>query len=115
MNLFENAIKYSDSDTRITITPHGQKRTGNLIIEVTSTGCGFDQDEREKIFELGYRGQAAQDIKASGTGLGLFICKRILEIAHGATIEAEYSAATKNTIFRMRFPKHSIGEAYVER
>lgn len=114
MNLFDNAIKYGDSDTRITVTPHAQKRTGNLIIEVSSIGCGFDPDEREKIFGLGYRGRAAQEIKASGTGLGLFICKRILEIAHDTTIEAEHSQTTRKTTFRIRFPNHSIGDPYVE-
>jgi len=114
MNLFENAIKYGDAETRIAVTPHAQKRTRNLIIEITSIGCGFDPDEREKIFELAYRGAAAQQITASGTGLGLFICKRILEIAHNATIEAEYSPTTRRTTFRIRFPNHWIGDAYVE-
>jgi len=114
MNLFENGVKYSDNDTRVLVKPHGQKHTGHLLVEIENIGCGFEQDEKERIFELGYRGLAAENIKSTGTGLGLFICKRILEIAHGANIEAEHSPTRRRTLFRIRFPQYTLGEDYVK-
>jgi signal transduction histidine kinase len=108
MNLFDNGIKYSDPDTRITITPHGQRETGNLLVDVESVGEGFEPEEKEHIFDRGYRGAAAKAVKASGTGLGLFIGRRILADAHGATIEAGYSRKTRKSLFRIRFPKYRI-------
>jgi signal transduction histidine kinase len=115
INLFDNGVKYSDPGTQVLVTPREQKKTGNLIIEVESQGCKFDSSEKEQIFDRGYRGQAAKDMRASGTGIGLYICRRILERAHGATIEAECSATTGKAVFRLRFPSFTIGEPYVKR
>jgi signal transduction histidine kinase len=114
INVFDNGVKYSDQDTKITVTPHAQSHTGHLLVDIESTGVGFPFEERERIFERGYRGSAAQEIKASGTGLGLYICRRILEVAHNATIEAEYSPKTRKTLFRIRFREFEIGEPYGE-
>ena len=45
MNLFDNAVKYSYEKTEVLIRPWSQKKTGYLIVEVTSTGIGFWPDE----------------------------------------------------------------------
>jgi len=110
LNVIDNCIKYSHPDTTISIETRVQKKTGQLIIEVHNDGVGFENEERNKIFELGYRSQAAMDRKASGSGIGLFICKRIVELVHQGTIEAEHSSRTSKTTIRMRFPKYKIGE-----
>jgi signal transduction histidine kinase len=115
INIFNNGVKYSDENSEILVTPRPQHRTGYFFVEIESQGCKFDQSEREKIFELGYRSEAARAVRASGTGLGLFICRRILELAHSATIEAEVSAATGRTMFRLRFPSFDLGEPYVRK
>jgi signal transduction histidine kinase len=108
INLADNCIKYGDDGSKIIITPRVQKKTGGLIVEIKGCGIGFDNDEKDKLFELGYRGQSALDSKASGSGIGLYICKRIILIAHSGEIEAEYSHKTRETIFRLRFPKYGI-------
>lgn len=107
-NLFENAVKYGDRDREIWIRPHPQKRTGNLIVEIENTGPGFAPHEREAIFERGARGKAAQEIWASGSGIGLFICREILDVGFRATIEAEHSKALRKTTFRIRFPEYQL-------
>lgn len=109
MNLFDNAVKYSDRETNVTVTPHANKKK-ELLIDVENQGIPIENEERERIFERGYRSKAAKDMRASGTGLGLFICRRILEDAHGASIEAEYSRKTGKTLFRVRFRSYGLGE-----
>lgn len=103
MNLFDNAIKYADEGSQVRVVPWIQKKTGDLILEITNTGVGFANDETSRLFELGYRGTEAKKVVASGTGLGLYIVKRILEDVHNATIEAEHSKKLGETTFRMRF------------
>jgi len=107
-NLFENAVKYGDSDSRVHISPHLQKRTGSLIVEVTNKGEGFEFEERYSIFLRGYRGDSARERVASGSGLGLYLCHEILEAAFGASIEGEHSKARRETTFRIRFPRFTI-------
>jgi signal transduction histidine kinase len=111
MNLFDNGTKYSEANSHIVVDVHPQKSTNDLIIEVKSRGLGFDFDEREKLFEAGYRGRHAGSVRASGTGLGLYVCRRILEDAHGAMIEAEHSSSTRTTCFRLRFKAFTIARA----
>lgn len=112
MNLFDNAVKYSDEETVVNVRPHSQRETGQLLVDVESTGIGFEHEERNRIFDRGYRTAEAREIKASGTGIGLYICRRILEDGHAATIEAEYSKKNRQALFRIRFPEYSLGEEY---
>ena len=113
-NIVENGVKYSDEGSKIQIQAHPQKHTNHLLVEVTNYGPGFDANELQDIFKLGFRGAEAQKIKASGSGIGLFICKQILDL-HDAPIEAEYSAKTRLTLFRIRFPSFRIDEERTEK
>jgi signal transduction histidine kinase len=106
MNIIDNSIKYCTPNTTVSITPRVQQKNNQFIIEIINMGIGFDFDEKEKIFTLGYRANNAGEIKASGSGIGLHICKRIMEEAHCGSIEAEHSNTKKRTIFRLRFPKY---------
>src|SRR5262245_2329790 len=110
-NLFENAVKYGHEDTQVTVKVHGQKSTGELLVEVVNKGPGFDHSDRERIFERGFRGENAKNVIASGSGLGLYICREILDAAFGARIEAEHSPKLAETIFRIRFPAFRIDES----
>jgi signal transduction histidine kinase len=114
-NLFENAVKYGDRDREVWIRAHPQKKSGQLIVEVENIGPGFEPHEREAIFERGVRGQAAQGIWASGSGIGLFICREILDVGFGASIEAEHSRTHRKTTFRIRFPEYQLKTADEER
>ena len=105
MNLFDNAVKYSDEGTQVRITPRKQKKTGGLIVDVQNRGLGFGYSDNDKLFEVGFRGDEARDRIASGTGLGLFICRRIMEDIHSGSITAEHSRKTRTTTMRLRFPE----------
>lgn len=75
-NLLENANKYSPRDKPITI-----ELSVNSIISlvVTDEGPGIPEEEKKAVFEKFYRIGNEQTRKTQGTGLGLFICKKIVE------------------------------------
>lgn len=107
INLFDNAVKYSDEGTRILVGARVQKHTGILIVEVENTGLGFGNIERMRLFDIGFRGEQSRRHTQSGSGLGLYLCKEILAI-HNATIEAEYQTVQRLARFRIRFKEHRI-------
>jgi signal transduction histidine kinase/DNA-binding response OmpR family regulator len=75
-NLLSNAFKYTESgEIRITATEQDSK----LSISVSDTGIGIPQEEQEKIFERFYQ----SDNQHSGSGIGLSLVQRLVELHHG--------------------------------
>lgn len=103
MNLFDNAVKYSDPGSRVVVRSRVQKKTNDLIVEVENTGVGFHNSDRDRIFELGVRAAEAESHTSAGSGLGLYICRRILEDVYMARIEAEHNVEARVTTIRIRF------------
>ncbi len=85
VNLLENALKYSPADTDIAINASLLDGT-TAVIEVADRGAGLQQEELQQLFDKFYRGKSA--LQSAGTGLGLTICKGIVQ-AHGGTISAK--------------------------
>lgn len=104
MNLFDNATKYSDESTRVNVTTAAHS-DGSLSVVISNFGIGFSGTEREKIFELSYRSASAKASKALGSGLGLFICKKIMRDIIGGSIAAEHNNQTRETKFTLKFPQ----------
>jgi len=77
INLVENARKYGAADGRPTIVVDPDDR--QVRISVIDHGIGIPEQERERIFERFYRGSNAQRVTDTGLGLGLYICRRIVE------------------------------------
>ena len=84
-NILDNAAKYSEPHTAITISGHGDKKT--VVLTVADEGPGIPLADRDKVFDMFYRVRAGDGQKA-GTGLGLAICRGILE-AHRGSIAVE--------------------------
>ncbi len=82
VHLLENAAKYSGPDTPIRVT--AETKNGTLTTSVADRGAGIDDFEQSLIFEKFYRGRN-QRAQVHGTGMGLAICKAIVE-AHGGRI-----------------------------
>jgi signal transduction histidine kinase len=80
-NLVENAVKY----TRSGVLPEVELRTeaGEAHIRVTDRGVGVPAEERERIFDRFYRATNVQGTSDTGIGLGLYICRRIVEAHDG--------------------------------
>lgn len=95
-NLLMNALKYSKGYKKIKIVA---KRKGNiLVISVIDNGIGIPVDQREKIFEPFYRIEDGKSPIVRGSGLGLSICKAIIQTLNGAIrVEGEYGKGSNFT------------------
>ena len=82
-NLIENAIKYSPKAA--TITAVLKREQFHVILQIKDQGAGIPANEKKKIFQKFYRIGNEETRTAQGTGLGLFLCKKIAA-DHGATI-----------------------------
>ncbi len=100
-NLLTNAIRYNrDGGTvRIGITTNAE----GTVIRVSDTGVGIPAEELPHIFDRFYRVDKARSRADGGSGLGLSICKTIVE-AHGGTIHVTSQPGT-GTTFEVRLPK----------
>jgi signal transduction histidine kinase len=102
MNIFDNGVKYGLQQSMIEVEDWIQKNSNDLIITISGASIGFSPDE--DIFGLGIRGHQATQVLASGTGLGLHVCKLIVENVFGGKISAQHVARTKMTTFEIRLP-----------
>ena len=102
INLISNAIKFSGSEARIYI--QSMVNGDNARISVRDEGIGISEEDREHLFSSFFRGKNAINIQ--GTGLGLHIVKRYLDLLNG-TIEIK-SELDKGTEISFSIPvKHS--------
>lgn len=96
-NLLDNALKYTRSGGKVTLT--AKKDDGFVVFSVADTGTGIPAEALPRIFERFYR-VPGQDQEIKGAGLGLAIAREIVE-AHGGTITAE-SKVGEGSIFTFR-------------
>lgn len=82
-NLLSNAVKYSPDGGTVTVRAHSSGQT--MTCHVTDTGIGITEEERGQIFTRFFRAESARRSAISGIGLGLAICKTIIE-NHGGSI-----------------------------
>ena len=94
-NLLGNAIKFCE--TGDTITLRAERRDGDVLIAVSDTGPGIPRNELDKIFEA-YRTIEHARHGRTGTGLGLYITKGIVE-RHGGRIWVESELGAGTTFF----------------
>lgn len=99
INLIENAIKFSDQGGSISIL---LKQTDNHVeVEIADNGMGMDEETQQRIFERFYQGNASHSVE--GSGLGLSIVKRILDLSNGE-IQAK-SSLNHGTAFLVKLPR----------
>ncbi len=79
LNLLSNALKYSPEDTIVKLIT--QNHDGKLILKVMDSGMGIPKEEQHKMFSRFFR--ASNTIGIDGTGLGLTIVKRYLDLMGG--------------------------------
>ena len=97
-NLLVNAINHSRRGDRIEIVLESQGLF--QIVKILDTGSGLKPEEFPHLFERFYQGQG--DRQAKGTGLGLYLCRQIVE-AHGGTIWAE-NRYPRGALFGFKLP-----------
>jgi signal transduction histidine kinase len=97
-NLINNASKYAPGST---VTFHLEEEGGNAVIKVIDDGPGIDPEHLERIFQRFFRVPETR-MAARGSGLGLYICRKIVT-AHQGSIHAE-SQPGKGTTFIITIP-----------
>jgi PAS domain S-box-containing protein len=96
-NLVENAIKFSKEGGEITVT--GGFGNETIFIQVIDKGCGISQEDCLKVFDKYYQVSHIPESNRSGTGLGLYIAKQIIEAHKGSiTVSSQIGVGSTFTI-----------------
>jgi two-component system sensor histidine kinase KdpD len=99
--LIENACKYSKQGSTVTIEM--EQQADSVVVKVSNNGSSIPSDERSRIFERFYRGAEAKR-STSGSGLGLFVARKIA-LAHGGALELEAQDRPNESItFCLKLP-----------
>ena len=85
LNLISNAIKFSDCDTDIEVKINTNLDLNRVYISIKNYGYNIEFKDREKIFERFYRVDNSLNRKNEGCGIGLFLCRKFIEM-HGGEI-----------------------------
>jgi two-component system, OmpR family, sensor histidine kinase KdpD len=100
VQLLDNAFRYSQPASTITVTVDSVEESA--IVRVTNEGSEILPEEQNRIFDRFYRGAAGH--YASGTGLGLYVAKKIV-LAHGGTLQLDTEHVYgQGTTFYLRMP-----------
>ena len=109
MNIFDNCVKYGKFGCEIEVNQWIQSGTNDAIVAIRSVPeRRLDQSEFAKIFDRGYRGANAREIVASGTGIGLFVCRQVIEETHGGNILVQNDR--DGLLFLIKIPGGEAGE-----
>ncbi len=98
-NFLGNGIKYSSSNKEVTLSVFHDKKS--VTVSVKDEGQGISQENLGHVFERFFRAEKTRNIE--GIGLGLYLCKQIIQ-AHRGTIWAE-SKEGKGSVFYFSIPK----------
>jgi two-component system phosphate regulon sensor histidine kinase PhoR len=98
-NLLDNAINYSNKNILVKLS--NEKK--GILLEVKDSGIGIPPNSLDKLFQRFSRLENAKKSRPDGTGLGLYVCKQIVE-AHGGRIWAESEGMGKGSSFLVELP-----------
>lgn len=98
--LLDNSLKYSSPGGSVTVTVC--EAMGEVVLEVSDTGCGIAAESLPRIFDRFYRVDSSRDRKSGGYGLGLAIAKQIARAHRGEIVAA--SVLGEGSTFRLTLP-----------
>lgn len=108
-NLTNNAVKFTPAGGRVQI--HARRVADEVEIRVQDTGCGIDTDFLPFVFQAFRQADASITTRVhGGLGLGLAICKQLVE-QHGGTIQASSPGAGQGATFTVRMPRRPLHES----
>jgi two-component system sensor histidine kinase SenX3 len=99
-NLLENAVKYSDAGSQVTVA--SRRNQGDVEIIVSDKGVGIPQRDIDRIFERFYRVDRARSRDTGGTGLGLSIVRHVAT-NHSGDVTVQ-SREGEGSVFKIRLP-----------
>lgn len=103
-NVVSNAVKYSKAGGQITLTL--QTHRGNAEITVEDHGIGIPAREQQHLFQKLFRAENVHKADATGSGLGLYISKMVMETLGGSIVLR--SKENKGTVVTVRLPHRKI-------
>jgi signal transduction histidine kinase len=101
-NLLDNAVKYSPEGAELRVRVQSKAR--GVLIEVQDQGIGLPADAADRIFEPFSRASNAEERQITGMGLGLYICRNIVE-QHRGRIWARSAGEDKGTLISVWLPQ----------
>ena len=101
VNIISNAIKFTPVDGQIRVSASRNDKDRKMMISIEDSGPGVEKEKRSRVFESFYKTDPSR--KQEGFGLGLYICKQILQ-GHGQTIVLGESADLGGADFVFSFP-----------
>jgi signal transduction histidine kinase len=102
-NLVSNALKFTDQSGKIIISAKDFE-DDRLLVSVTDTGIGMSDEAKDKIFRIDSKYSTPGTNNEQGTGLGLILCKELVEKNNGEIfVESEKG---KGTTFSFTLPKN---------
>ncbi len=111
LNIINNAVKYTKAGyVHIRFTAKDERASGKvtLYLKVSDSGIGIKEEDKEKLFESFRRLDEKKNLHIEGTGLGLHITKRLIDMMGGRIdVKSEYG---KGSIFRVYMPQGVVGE-----
>lgn len=99
-NLLHNAIKFSKQGGTIDITAY--QENDFIVVLVADKGSGMSENQQESIFKRFGESHASKYLNGAGTGLGLYLCKQIVDAHHGKI--SCISQIGEGTTFDIKFP-----------
>lgn len=111
MNLLTNAIKFTEPGGSVIVDVQPDRTEGTVDIRITDSGIGIPSDKLPFIFEAFYQLDSELSRKHEGTGLGLPIVQRIVDL-HGGIVKVE-STVGKGSTFTIVLPWSPNGEEHV--
>ncbi|HVF79057.1 MAG TPA: ATP-binding protein [Solirubrobacteraceae bacterium] len=107
-HLVSNALKFTPSGGEVDVILERDGENG-VLLSVRDTGIGIAEDEQERLFERFFRTSEATALAVAGAGLGLTVCKAIVE-AHGGRIDVA-SRPNAGTTVRVHLPAHPVASS----
>ncbi len=101
VNLLLNAVKFSSPGRRIKMTV--ERANGDALISIRDNGIGIAPEMLERIFGLFTQADRSLDRVQGGLGIGLFICRQLIEL-HGGNISAHSDGVGQGALFTIRLP-----------
>ena len=98
LNLLSNAIKFTPDGGRVTLGARLDGADGSVRLWVRDSGIGIAPADHAKLFQEFVQLDASPSRRFEGTGLGLALCKRMVEL-HGGTIGVESSLGRGSTFW----------------
>ena len=106
LNILENAVKYSEPNTKIIIAV--KKWVNFLRIEIADEGIGIPKKEYHKIFQRFYRSENEYVQREEGSGVGLYLTRKIVDAHKGMVFVERKEKKQQGSVFVIQLPYESL-------